>query len=148
METVVGIFDPKDVNNVLEKLDMYGFDKNQVELVGPHSPVNDPQSDAHTLGLEATPTMTSALVAANQLNPFNAGIGVVYNTDDLAAKLASLGLSDALEFYRSSLEKGASLIIVRTSVERATEARLIMRHGHATNVTEPKDLHSDQQATV
>src|SRR5258707_9181770 len=130
METVIGVFDQTYVDRALKMLYDHGFDKSQLTLIDQEHVEEGPVAqEAGAVGPEIAP------VAA--VNP-NAAVAPQVTAGMLGLDSVLSATSDAIDFYRIAIKHGASLLILRTSAERASEVRLIMRRARASNVNEPK----------
>ena len=129
METVIGVFDQIDVDRALKMLYDHGFDKSQLTLIDKEHVVEGPiVQEAGAVGAEIGPV--------GAVNP-NAAAAPQVTAGMLGLDSALSATSDAITFYRQAIKHGASLLVLRTSAERASEARLIMRQARASNVNEP-----------
>jgi hypothetical protein len=145
METVVGIFDGKYIENALQALYDEGFESNQISLADSERRVDGPSAAAYretvvppNVGAAppSGPVIPAASVATNNDSPAASGAGI----DASFLGLNGLGAQKALEFYRHAINNGATVIVVRTSSARGDLVRDLMRRSHASNITEsPKD---------
>ena len=129
METVIGVFDQVYVDRALKMLYDHGFDKSQLTLIDQEHVEEGPiAQEAGAVGAEIAP------VAA--VNP-NAAVAPQVTAGMLGLDSVLSATSDAIDFYRIAIKHGATVLILRTSAERANEARLLMRRARASNVNEP-----------
>ena len=129
METVIGVFDQASIDRALNMLYDHGFDKSQITLIGKeHTEEGPVAQEAGAVGPEIAP------VAA--VNP-NAAVAPQITAGMLGLDSALSTTSEAIDFYRNTIKHGATVLILRTSAERASEARLLMRRARASNVNEP-----------
>jgi hypothetical protein len=145
METVVGIFDEKYVENALQALYDEGFESDQISLADRDRRIDGPSAAAYretivppNVGAAAPsgPVIPAASVAANGDSLAASGADI----DATFLGLTGLGVQKALEFYRHAIDNGATIIVVRTSSARGDLARDLMRRAKASNITEsPKD---------
>src|SRR5258708_14196496 len=125
METVIGVFDQVYVERALKMLYDHGFDKSQLTLVDQEHVEEGPVAqEAGAVGTEIAP------VAA--VNP-NAAVAPQVTAGMLGLDSAVSAVSDAIDFYRNAIKHGATVLILRTSAERANEARLLMRRAAASH---------------
>src|SRR5258708_39875506 len=126
METVIGVFDQINVDRTLKMLYDHGFDKSQLTLIDKEHVVEGPVAqEAGAVGPEVGAVNLNAAVAP-QVTAGMLGLDSVLSAT-----------SDAITFYRTAIKHGATVLILRTSAERANEARLLMRRARASNVNEP-----------
>lgn len=126
METVIGVFDVEYVDQALQALYDYGFEKSQVKQVDREQSVEGP-NDGTSDTIALNPLNTAPPIAVNS-----------YNASGLSADLSAVGRSDAVKFYRSAIENGATIIIIKAKDSlQADDARYIMRKNQASNVSEP-----------
>jgi hypothetical protein len=125
METVLGVFDVEYIDQALQALYDYGFEKDQIKQVNRERSVEGPDVGS------------SEVVALNPVNttpPLAVGS---YNAGEFGADLSALGRGDAAKFYRNAVANGATVLIIKAKDSvQADDARWIMRKMQASNVSE------------
>src|SRR5689334_4743571 len=101
METVLGVFDVEYVDQALQALYDYGFEKGQIKQVNREGSVEGPNAGP------------SDVVVVNPLNTTPPVAVGSYNAGAFAADLSALGRGDAAKFYRNAVANGATVLIIK-----------------------------------
>jgi hypothetical protein len=139
METVIGIFNERGFARALSDLYAHGFTKDEISVVDRNAITHGPEVPL----AGGTGPGAGTIVAAGQANTISLGSGTPGMLPVLAwewggTDFLSLNIpQEAEEFYRHALDNGSTLIVARTTEQRANIARNIMKKANAQNVTEP-----------
>jgi hypothetical protein len=146
MERVIGIFEQRHVDTVLNDLRDFGYSGRDITLVDQNG------STEGTSWIPASPVATTpnnSVIPPAIVGPAAAGTvggngaeNSLSPTGDAVLFPSLFGFVDgaegvdrALEFYQSSVNNGATLVIVRCNKEDLASVREIMKRAHASNVS-------------
>ena len=129
LETIIGVFDPRNVEDALQTLYSNGIDKSQVRVVDRKRSSESTSLTNLVVGLG---TMFAGVV-----NQATGPSAVADDVTKVGPDLRDLDIADATGFYARSLESGSTIVIVKANEEQAGIVRQLMHSAHASNVTEP-----------